>query len=107
MEKKLNRQIGYKRPAPQKKETPVIKPAVQKPEAKTKQKAPAPVTDKPTAKDLYKFLKDRPLIKIGPLCEGLGMDRSNFCVYIGKGRELPQETVDKFVDALRLYGWPA
>lgn len=104
MDKTMKRQIGFKKP-PQTKE---IKAPV-KPKLNGKlvvaPKTLSKTTGKATAQDIYKFLREHPLIKIGGLCKVIGSDKSNFYTSMKNGHNLPQEKIDKIVEILKNYGW--
>ena len=109
MDKTLKRKIGYKRPAQTiKTKKEVQKPAGNKVRAVKVASVPknAPETpQKATAQDIYKFLREHPLIKIGGLCKVIRSDKSNFYTSMKNGHNLPQEKIDKIVEILKNYGW--
>lgn len=114
MDKKLSRQIGYKRPTTIKLEgKPVGTLSVKK---RTDAIAPTKVVaevisekkkkEGPTAAQVVAWIKAHPLFKWAALCKLVGMDRSNFSkVLRSETPLLKKEVVDSIAAILRDYGF--
>lgn len=120
MDKKLNRQIGYHRPAALKTggKKPGISDLKEIAAAIEKKTATKPRPDKPapkaavnpvieaTAADVVKWINSHKLFKWGGMCAQLGLDRRKFSpVLKSKAPSIEPEMLAKIVGVLREYGF--
>lgn len=102
MDKKMNRQIGWRPEVSNTKKS-------DKPKTDSKAKSAAPpkneLSGQERSKKVYDWLCEHSLFNLNGLCKRVETDRGNFMKAMGADKELKNELLEKIVAELKLYGY--
>jgi hypothetical protein len=102
---RLSRQIGYRPPTQEKKDT-LINPEkkVEKNLPQKKQEAPSPQRNE--SGEIFNWLKEHEeFFKLNALCEKIGYNRSNFKKLMERGSEIPPQHLPTIIQILKTFGY--